>query len=101
MRNSFQVFSFGLCIFFSPLVMARPTTKIDGPIASRNVKRNETSVVRGQATISSAFNPKTFKWDISWPGRVSRYDLVYQSPPIDPLQRRSTWTEESGEVVRL
>ena len=37
-------------------------------------------------TIQSAFNPKTATWDISWPGRVSQYDLVYLSPPIDPLQ---------------
>ena len=37
-------------------------------------------------TIQSAFNPQTATWDISWPGRVSQYDLVYLSPPIDPLQ---------------
>ena len=34
----------------------------------------------------SAFNPKTVTWDISWPGRVSQYDLVYLSPPVDPMQ---------------
>jgi len=37
-------------------------------------------------TIQSAFNPKTATWDISWPGRISQYDLVYLSPPIDPMQ---------------
>ena len=37
-------------------------------------------------TIQSAFNPKTATWDISWPGRVSQYDLVYLSPPIDAMQ---------------
>ena len=37
-------------------------------------------------TIQSAFNPKTATWNISWPGRVSQYDLVYLSPPVDPLQ---------------
>ena len=36
--------------------------------------------------IQSTFNPKTATWDISWPGRVSQYDLVYLSPPVDPLQ---------------
>ena len=36
--------------------------------------------------IQSAFNPKTATWDISWPGRVSQYDLVYLSPPVDPMQ---------------
>ena len=37
--------------------------------------------------IQSAFNPKTATWDISWPGRVSQYDLVYLSPPV--AQNRS------------
>ena len=36
--------------------------------------------------IQSAFNPKTTEWDIGWPGRVSQYDLVYLSPPVDPMQ---------------
>jgi alpha-L-fucosidase 2 len=36
--------------------------------------------------IISAFDPKTARWDITWPGRISRYDLVYLSPPVDPLQ---------------
>jgi hypothetical protein len=36
--------------------------------------------------ITSAFNPKTASWNIDWPGRVSQYDLVYKSPPIDPMQ---------------
>jgi len=36
--------------------------------------------------IQSAFNPSLARWDISWPGRVSQYDLVYYSPPVDPLQ---------------
>ncbi|MEX2565665.1 MAG: hypothetical protein WD431_06970 [Cyclobacteriaceae bacterium] len=36
--------------------------------------------------IKSAFNPKTAEWDIEWPGRVSQHDVVYLSPPIDPMQ---------------
>ena len=36
--------------------------------------------------IESAFNPGKFEWEISWPGRISRYDLVYLSPPVDPMQ---------------
>lgn len=36
--------------------------------------------------IQSAFDPKSAEWNISWPGRVSQYDLVYLSPPSDPLQ---------------
>ena len=37
-------------------------------------------------TIQSPFKPKTATWDIAWPGRVSQYDLVYLSPPVDPMQ---------------
>ncbi len=36
--------------------------------------------------IESAFNPAASSWSIAWPGRVSQYDLVYLSPPVDPLQ---------------
>ncbi|MBK8882927.1 MAG: hypothetical protein IPN67_11235 [Bacteroidales bacterium] len=36
--------------------------------------------------VESAFNPATSSWNIAWPGRISRYDLVYLSPPVDPLQ---------------
>ena len=40
----------------------------------------------GIANIKSAFNPETASWEIAWPGRVSQYDLVYLSPPVDPMQ---------------
>ncbi len=36
--------------------------------------------------IRSAFDPEKAEWDISWPGIVSQYDLVYLSPPVDPMQ---------------
>jgi len=36
--------------------------------------------------ISSPFNPKTASWEIAWPGRVSKHDLVYLTPPCDPMQ---------------
>jgi hypothetical protein len=36
--------------------------------------------------IRSAFDPKSAEWKIGWPGRVSQYDLVYLSPPVDPMQ---------------
>ena len=36
--------------------------------------------------MQSAFDIKTGEWKISWPGRVAKYDLVYQSPPEDPMQ---------------
>ena len=34
----------------------------------------------------SCFNPSTFEWELSWPERIARHDVVYQSPPEDPLQ---------------
>ena len=34
----------------------------------------------------SSFDPTTFAWELDWPGRVARHDLVYLSPPGDPLQ---------------
>ena len=46
----------------------------------------EATTADSAKNIKSAFNPKTAAWDIDWPGRVSRYDLVYKSPPIDPMQ---------------
>jgi hypothetical protein len=36
--------------------------------------------------IKSAFDPKLAQWNIDWPGRVAQHDLVYKSPPIDPMQ---------------
>jgi alpha-L-fucosidase 2 len=36
--------------------------------------------------IKSAFNPATAAWNISWPGRISQYNLVYLNPPVDPMQ---------------
>jgi len=36
--------------------------------------------------IRSSFNPATFDWELDWPGRVARHDVVYSSPPEDPLQ---------------
>jgi alpha-L-fucosidase 2 len=74
-----------LCIFLSSLVLAQPTTTVGGSNASLASKINGTSVASNQP-IRSAFNPKEFQWDISWPGRLSQYDLVYKSPPIDPMQ---------------
>jgi len=32
------------------------------------------------------FDKKTGEWTIAWPGRVSRHDLVYLSPPTDPME---------------
>ena len=40
----------------------------------------------GDNNVTSSFNPATASWNIAWPGRISQYDLVYLSPPVDPLQ---------------
>ncbi len=37
-------------------------------------------------TLHPAFNLQTNLWEISWPERVSRHDVVYLSPPTDPMQ---------------
>ena len=41
---------------------------------------------KGINKIQSAFDPVNGAWDIDWPGRISQYDLVCLSPPVDPLQ---------------
>jgi alpha-L-fucosidase 2 len=48
--------------------------------ANRYKKSNQPEVIK------SAFDPETASWDIAWPGKVSQYDLVYLSPPMDPMQ---------------
>lgn len=58
----------------------------------------------------SPFSPKTGSWEIEWPGRVSRHDLVYLSPPLDPMQGiplgngdvgALCWLEESRLILAL
>jgi alpha-L-fucosidase 2 len=48
--------------------------------ASGNPASNPAEVIK------SAFDPVTASWDMAWPGRISQYDLVYLSPPVDPMQ---------------
>jgi alpha-L-fucosidase 2 len=86
MKNSILGFSLVLCAFFSSLVLAGSAAKEDNSKASSVSKTNGTSAEKGQEIINSAYNPKEFRWDIAWPGRVSQYDLVYKSPPVDPMQ---------------
>ena len=58
--------------------------------------------------INSSFNPSTFSWNVEWPGRISQYDLVYKSPPVDPMQGIAlgngevaalVWCEESKIII--
>lgn len=36
--------------------------------------------------MNSPFDLKKGRWQIDWPGRVSKHDLVYLTPPGDPMQ---------------
>ena len=36
--------------------------------------------------MKSMFDPVSNEWRMSWPGRVSRHDLVYAGPPDDPTR---------------
>lgn len=43
---------------------------------------------RGQAAadpIESAYSPGEARWQVGWPGRLSQHDVVYLSPPEDPM----------------
>lgn len=55
-------------------------------IYSSSAKANIIGDAYKPFNIKSAFEPKTAEWNIEWPGKVSQHDLVYHSPPIDPLQ---------------
>jgi len=64
----------------------------------------EASARSGIASFQSApaptpFDPRTATWQISWPGRISQYDLVYDSPPIDPFQGMAMGNGEVGVLV--
>lgn len=60
--------------------------------------------------MKSAFDPKTGEWQLNWPGRVSRHDVVYLSPPGDPIRGLPigngdvgvlVWCEESRIVLAV
>ena len=46
----------------------------------------------------SAFNPTTGTWEINWPERVSRHDLVYLTPPDDPVHGMAIGNGEVGAL---
>ena len=49
--------------------------------------------------MKSAFNIQTGEWEINWPGRVARHDLVYRTPPLDPLQGMALGNGDLGALV--
>ena len=99
MKNYVPVFWFALCVSFSPLVLGQTTSKVGDSKIVHTTEVNGTSPATGQTKISSAYNPKAFDWDIAWPGRVSQYDLVYKSPPIDPMQGIPLGNGDVGALV--
>ena len=50
------------------------------------VRETVEATMKHEEVMNSAFNPGTAAWAIDWPGRVSKHDLVYLSPPGDPMQ---------------
>ncbi len=49
--------------------------------------------------MGSAFNPKTFQWEINWPERISRYDVVYLTPPDNPKHGMAVGNGDLGALV--
>lgn len=49
--------------------------------------------------IHSSFNPLTGTWNLSWPGRISQYDLVCLSPPSDPMQGIPLGNGDTGVLI--
>ena len=49
--------------------------------------------------METAFDLNKNEWRISWPGRVSRHDLVYLTPPTDPMQGLPIGNGEVGVLA--
>ena len=64
------------------------------PVAGFSERINRSSADR-----PSSFNPDTGEWNIAWPGKISQYDLVYKSPPIDPFQGIPLGNGDAGVLI--
>ena len=49
--------------------------------------------------MKSAFDPHSGQWQLKWPGRVARHDLVYHTPPGDPMQGLPIGNGDLGVLV--
>lgn len=47
----------------------------------------------------TAFDPQTGRWLVEWPGRIARYNLVYQTPPDDPMQGLPLGNGRLGAII--
>jgi len=45
------------------------------------------------------WNPNTHEWNVSWPQRISQHDVVYLSPPDDPMQGLPVGNGDFGALV--
>ena len=59
----------------------------------------QTPGIDDSPVIKTTFDPDAAEWQIAWPGRISQYDLVYNSPPIDALQGIPLGNGEIGVLV--
>lgn len=60
--------------------------------------------------VQTTFDRTSGEFQIAWPGRVARHDVVYQTPPWDPMQGMPlgngdvgalVWTEGSKLLIQL
>lgn len=49
--------------------------------------------------IISGFDFETGKWNIDWPERVTRHNLVYETPPSDPMEGFAIGNGELGALI--
>ncbi len=49
--------------------------------------------------MQSSFDPGKGEWEIDWPGRVARHDLVYAAPPEDPTQGIPLGNGDTGALA--
>lgn len=54
---------------------------------------------RGDTKMKSAFDPATSTWKITWPQRISKHDVVYLSPPDDPIRGMPTGNGDVGVLA--
>jgi len=49
--------------------------------------------------MKSSFDPREGKWKLKYPEDISQYDLVYLSPPIDPMQGIPIGNGDVGALI--
>jgi len=49
--------------------------------------------------MTSAFDPKNGQWRIAWPQRISRHDLIYLTPPDDPMNGLAVGNGDLGAML--